>query len=660
MMTMAGKGRLVRLLFVASLAVVLSPNGGKVLADSIPIEECPLIPKCCEEDCCGKDTAWVSPQCVLSPGSEGFTGTYSNEHEIGCCPRACCEEDCCGDGLIYDNVTSLCVPTTCLNIELVSATSPHVANGADNSFAEIMVMDCEGNPFEGREIITVLYTDIGKNTVFATDVGAGKYESHHNTTLAGSWSLVASDLKTGIISNSLTVEFFGTGNATKIELLRKDPIVTDTERGYALEAVVTDEFLNLVSPPNANVQFNTTLGILKAYEISPEGRFLIDLLSDGFGTAVVTATDKVSGLSASIEVLFPAIALPCNATIYLTGSPDDEREFEVPVLVFVEPGQELVSYTIDLSLNNLTGFVDVAAGGENWAPPNVEQLDPDFVHISQTSSGSGASGVVQVATLIFECLGEGDSVIDVANAQLVSNEGTNLVDMPVERAVCPNKDVKEVSVNIILVKGKNGEGGTSQKAADTKKLIKALQDALDKACCKIRVKSKDVKEIQDDEYKDGLKSEFSEPDGKIKLTKDEIKLLERKNVRDDECVNVYLVKSLPESCGESIQDKETDADGNVQDLEVLDSDCKKIEDTSKLRGVIVQDSADEANYLNTFMHEVGHMLGLEHSGFTTTDKDDGADNVMKSGTGNEFVKQQCEIICKDAGGFLKELNRRNI
>ena len=77
---------------------------------SAPIEECPWIPDCCEEDCCGEGTSWEPPFCVLDQSGPGFNGTHSDTYDNGCVERACCESACCSKGTIYDTSLALCFP----------------------------------------------------------------------------------------------------------------------------------------------------------------------------------------------------------------------------------------------------------------------------------------------------------------------------------------------------------------------------------------------------------------------------------------------------------------------------------------------------------------------------------------------------------------------
>jgi len=79
----------------------------------IPVEECPLVAECCEEDCCGPGTKWEASWCVVDSDSVGFNGTYSGEREPGCVERQCCNSDCCAaDGTVYDTSIQSCVPTS--------------------------------------------------------------------------------------------------------------------------------------------------------------------------------------------------------------------------------------------------------------------------------------------------------------------------------------------------------------------------------------------------------------------------------------------------------------------------------------------------------------------------------------------------------------------
>lgn len=81
-----------------------------VTGQTIPLDEdCPLIPDCCEDDCCGVGTVFSGLECQPGPSSSGWDHTYPWYHDFGCSPRICCEYACCAEGTIWDVATSYCV-----------------------------------------------------------------------------------------------------------------------------------------------------------------------------------------------------------------------------------------------------------------------------------------------------------------------------------------------------------------------------------------------------------------------------------------------------------------------------------------------------------------------------------------------------------------------
>eukprot|EP00545_Synedropsis_sp_CCMP1620_P009440 CAMPEP_0119007678 /NCGR_PEP_ID=MMETSP1176-20130426/3173_1 /TAXON_ID=265551 /ORGANISM="Synedropsis recta cf, Strain CCMP1620" /LENGTH=388 /DNA_ID=CAMNT_0006959871 /DNA_START=324 /DNA_END=1490 /DNA_ORIENTATION=+ len=68
------------------------------------------MPGCCEEDCCGVGTTWVSPNCIPNPSSLGFQSYAVDYARFGCHTRVCCEDDCCGAGTSYATSINYCVP----------------------------------------------------------------------------------------------------------------------------------------------------------------------------------------------------------------------------------------------------------------------------------------------------------------------------------------------------------------------------------------------------------------------------------------------------------------------------------------------------------------------------------------------------------------------
>lgn len=91
---------------VSSLAVTHA-------ASFISVEECPLVPDCCTEDCCGPGTKWDvdTAYCKYDPTSGGFNGTYSDAWEPGCIERVCCGSDCCLPDMKFER--GFCLSNSC-------------------------------------------------------------------------------------------------------------------------------------------------------------------------------------------------------------------------------------------------------------------------------------------------------------------------------------------------------------------------------------------------------------------------------------------------------------------------------------------------------------------------------------------------------------------
>lgn len=82
-----------------------------VASQFIPVDECPLVADCCEEDCCGPSTSWYGSSCDHNTYSYGFTGEYSERYIHGCVERKCCGSGCCGQGTVYVSSAAFCLST---------------------------------------------------------------------------------------------------------------------------------------------------------------------------------------------------------------------------------------------------------------------------------------------------------------------------------------------------------------------------------------------------------------------------------------------------------------------------------------------------------------------------------------------------------------------
>lgn len=152
---------LVALCFGSSNLVLGQDGGGD--------EDCPSVPECCEEDCCGPNSSFDSPSCSFQLNAPGFTGVYSADYLFGCTERTCCLEDCCGQNTQWDPATGFCV------VPLGSIAGNVSADLDNNDTGDI---DLAGSLIELFDAAGVLVatrlTDAMGNYLF-TDLPPGNY-----------------------------------------------------------------------------------------------------------------------------------------------------------------------------------------------------------------------------------------------------------------------------------------------------------------------------------------------------------------------------------------------------------------------------------------------------------------------------------------------------
>jgi len=149
----------------ALVATWLFPTTAGHTRHLIPVDQCPVVAACCEEDCCGDGTFWDldTLYCVANPISFGFNGTYSNSFEPGCVERVCCQADCCGDGLKFDEGLAFCVPppteppTTAPTSPITNVT--YIMPADSDILSMVEVVELHQNCLDGRNVFLQRFTD---------------------------------------------------------------------------------------------------------------------------------------------------------------------------------------------------------------------------------------------------------------------------------------------------------------------------------------------------------------------------------------------------------------------------------------------------------------------------------------------------------------------
>mmetsp|Transcript_29011 Transcript_29011/g.47911 ORF Transcript_29011/g.47911 Transcript_29011/m.47911 type:complete len:200 (+) Transcript_29011:55-654(+) len=154
------------------LLVVLGLSSTEVvLGQVVPDEEddCPSIPLCCEEDCCGPNSSYNGTDCSFDLNAPGFAGVYSVDYIFGCSDRECCLGECCGHNTAWDAVTGYCV------VPLGSIAGNVSADLDNNDTGDV---DLEGSLIElfdaSGALIATRATDAMGNYLFL-DLPPGEY-----------------------------------------------------------------------------------------------------------------------------------------------------------------------------------------------------------------------------------------------------------------------------------------------------------------------------------------------------------------------------------------------------------------------------------------------------------------------------------------------------
>lgn len=161
------------------------------------VDDCPLTPACCEDDCCGVGASYgVGVGCSSDPSSPGWTspGQNSPTYAFGCELRACCEADCCVQGTIYDTSINYCVPAG-----LISGTVQGDRNNDD-----VGDIDLAGAPIK-------LLNSTG--AVIATTVTNGNGAYVFYNVVPGSYSI----MQTNIVTFPFDVSDSDAGDVNMIE-----------------------------------------------------------------------------------------------------------------------------------------------------------------------------------------------------------------------------------------------------------------------------------------------------------------------------------------------------------------------------------------------------------------------------------------------------------
>jgi len=308
------------------------------------------------------------------------------------------------------------LPATPLEILEISLTSPHSADGIDSSEITITASDSLQNPVIGAPFDVLLY--IGEDPggdlppVFpVTDNGDGTYTSRVASTTAGEGVIAVELVSLNLVSLSPITVTFEPGPVTSLTIVDvEQPREEKPRETGRIVAVAVDSFQNPVHPPEANILFESTLGIVDV-TFDESGDFIGWITSPMPGRAEVYVTVEYTDYSEIVDLVFPAVHLfpPIRSDTTWTDSTWLKRDttgyLDIGLNVWnPHPGVDLGYYDLLISFDpTVIGFL----GADDWdatdgfGPPNIQEQDPGNIRIWQTGVGGNSN---DLARLVFEPL----------------------------------------------------------------------------------------------------------------------------------------------------------------------------------------------------------------------------------------------------------------
>lgn len=381
---------------------------------------------------------------------------------------------------------------------IVTATSPHVANGTDFSKVAIYATDVNGTPVSGAEIIVRKNQGEDDEKFFTTiDHGNGTYTAQVNSTISGAARIWAIDNMTGLMEDCTV--YFDPGPLAEVDLT-----VTNPREGFpknTSEVIVTavDAFNNIINSSRCALDVATDLGTVGLIEVDEYGIFRTTIVSNDLGIANITATayDLAYGLTcaANANVTFPTIYFYAPQDAYTVCT-----TFMVPVNIYIfDPARALGYYNLEFTFNSsVIQFLNASDGDpyDEFEAPEVS-IGPcgSSIKISQQNKVSMISptGSVDITNLTFKAVREGYTDIGITFPTIIKDtKGVPISVTPPKPPICPvtvkKPPMKKICLNILVMLDADGKTWACDKKKITDqitfaRLVYGVYNL--KCCCNI-------------------------------------------------------------------------------------------------------------------------------------------------------------------------------
>jgi hypothetical protein len=318
----------------------------------------------------------------------------------------------------------------------ITAVSPVTAG--QSSSITVYAYDAEGNPVSGVSLslfALAMEGEFGGDyevELALTDQGDGTYISSLASSWAGAYSLTALVEGTDI-SASRQVEFT-VGAPVEVVVTYTSAKPASSSYRSSVTFYFADAHGNSLSPDEVQPGISVPEGwSMENLQSSLNGSFSFDLVTENWGTATISITDNLSGVSENFSVSFPPIYTEVEQNldpISLELAPAENENGEIRATwsdnklslnigIFFPALSELGAYEITLEYDSSALHpLDIRDGDldDEFPEPEVTILSENSFTLSQ--SGFAHPGGIDVAIVDFEPLKTGSTNVIIKDLKL--------------------------------------------------------------------------------------------------------------------------------------------------------------------------------------------------------------------------------------------------
>lgn len=326
----------------------------------------------------------------------------------------------------------------------------------------VELFDEYAEPVSGHLLEAVVTKPSSYDIFDLEEEGNGVYSLELSSYMAATYGVYVRDLDTGEIY--YTYAQFLTGEAVEVELLNELEPYENEDHSGTFEAVLRDEYGNVVLDDEEAVDFSSDMGSLSTSYDEDSGVWNATLSAGEVGEATVTVSGPGSNRTATFA--FDSV---------LVGAPRAVAEgdsFTVPVYVNMGDEGSLASYDLSIAYNSgFLQFNDAEDGdsSDDFDGPSVS-LAGDSIRLNQvTNTGAATEQYVHVADLLFDGIAVGSGVLYAEDATLTTTNEVPVQNLLLQQAAVPQvtvKSTKIVCIDAYLLEGADDRDGTPLTAQD--------------------------------------------------------------------------------------------------------------------------------------------------------------------------------------------------